>query len=377
MANYTKGMNSFGSNSTKSMNAFGNSRTGFACKTTESADDSERVTAKLEEITDMTEADTDIPEEDNTKVQHKHKESLFSKLYSQKDALLDLYKTLHPEEENSNNVTEDAIEIVTLESFLLAKRYNDIAFKVKDRLMILVEHQSTINENMPLRMLLYVAGEYEKVLKGIEKAIYKQNLIKIPAPEFYVVYTGSRKWKANGAKSTDVTQHETMPPQILKLSDAFKGFYETPPLELNVKVITEAEEKSTLGGYFDFIKFIKQHAKNSRIKKEYVADYIKKYKGSKIFKVFLQNLGEEEVADMASIEYNEEEEKRVIAEEAREEGREEGERKGREEGREEGERKGREEAMIKIAKNLISLSYSTAEIVQITSLTEGQVDMLR
>lgn len=122
MANYTKGMNSFGGNSTKSMNAFGNSRTGSTCKTTESADDSERVTAKLEEITDMTEADTDIPEEDNTKVQHKHKESLFSKLYSQKDALLDLYKTLHPEEENSNNVTEDAIEIVTLESFFTGKK---------------------------------------------------------------------------------------------------------------------------------------------------------------------------------------------------------------------------------------------------------------
>ncbi len=37
-------------------------------------------------------------------------------------------------------------------------------------------------------------------------------------------------------------------------------------------------------------------------------------------KIFLQNLGEEEVADMANIEYNEEEEKRVITEEAREEG---------------------------------------------------------
>lgn len=73
-------------------------------------------------------------------------------------------------------------------------------------------------------------------------------------------------------------------------------------------------------------------------------------------KIFLQNLGEEEVADMANIEYNEEE-KRVIAEEAREEGS--------------------KAEKIKIAKTLISLSYPTAEIVQITSLTESQVDMLR
>ncbi len=59
---------------------------------------------------------------------------------------------------------------------------------------------------------------------------------------------------------------------------------------------------------------------------------------------------------MANIEYNEEE-KRVIAEEAREEGS--------------------KAEKIKIAKTLISLSYPTAEIVQITSLTESQVDMLR
>jgi len=34
---------------------------------------------------------------------------------------------------------------------------NDVSFTVGDRLIVLIEHQSTINENMPLRLLMYVA----------------------------------------------------------------------------------------------------------------------------------------------------------------------------------------------------------------------------
>jgi hypothetical protein len=34
---------------------------------------------------------------------------------------------------------------------------NDIAMLVDNRLVVLVEHQSTINENMPLRLLEYVS----------------------------------------------------------------------------------------------------------------------------------------------------------------------------------------------------------------------------
>ena len=33
-----------------------------------------------------------------------------------------------------------------------------------DRLIVLVEHQSTINENMPLRLLEYVSRIYEQIV---------------------------------------------------------------------------------------------------------------------------------------------------------------------------------------------------------------------
>jgi hypothetical protein len=44
---------------------------------------------------------------------------------------------------------------------------NDISFEIGDKLVVLIEHQSTINPNMPLRLLLYIGRVYEKIL-GVE-----------------------------------------------------------------------------------------------------------------------------------------------------------------------------------------------------------------
>jgi hypothetical protein len=41
---------------------------------------------------------------------------------------------------------------------------NDISFTIAGMLVVLVEHQSTINPNMPLRLLLYMARIYEKII---------------------------------------------------------------------------------------------------------------------------------------------------------------------------------------------------------------------
>jgi hypothetical protein len=48
------------------------------------------------------------------------------------------------------------LEFYDTESIVVKQLKNDVAFKTKDnRLIIMVEHQSTLNENMPLRFLLY------------------------------------------------------------------------------------------------------------------------------------------------------------------------------------------------------------------------------
>ena len=123
------------------------------------------------------------------KPNRKYKDSVFTTLFGSEESLLELYKVLHPED---TGVKLKDIEKITLENVLLIRRYNDAAMGVRDKLVILAEQQSTINPNMPVRLLLYIAEEYEKIIKqkGDYKPLYSRKLITLPAPEFYVIYTG-------------------------------------------------------------------------------------------------------------------------------------------------------------------------------------------
>ena len=81
----------------------------------------------------------------------------------------------------------------------------------------LYEHQASLNPNMPLRDLLYIARQYEKYVKG--KSLYADRRLKIPTPNFVVFYNG-----------TDVQPER----RILKLSDSFEKETDDPKLELKV-----------------------------------------------------------------------------------------------------------------------------------------------
>lgn len=96
---------------------------------------------------------------------------------------------------------------------------NDVSMLVNGRLIVMVEHQSTINENMPLRFLEYLVKLYNAMIPS--RARYQNKVYKIPTPEFYVFY--------NGLKSYPL---ETS----LYLSNSFLEKVEYPPLELTVKV---------------------------------------------------------------------------------------------------------------------------------------------
>ena len=69
---------------------------------------------------------------------------------------------------------------------------NDVSCMVENKIIFLIEHQSTVNENMPLRCLEYIGRVFEKILKMRDR--YARLLIKIPTPKFYVFYIGDEKW---------------------------------------------------------------------------------------------------------------------------------------------------------------------------------------
>ena len=104
---------------------------------------------------------------------------------------------------------------------------NDVSCLVDGKIIVLAEHQSTINENMPLRFLQYISRLYEKLQAPADR--YLRKLSKIPTPEFYVFYNGTEDYP------------ETT---VLKLFDAFITKPEHAPLELTVRVLNINTDKA-------------------------------------------------------------------------------------------------------------------------------------
>ena len=173
-----------------------------------------------------------------------YKDSVFCRLFSDEDKLRELYNALSGKEYTK----ETKVEIVTLENSIFGDLQNDVSFMIDGKFIVMVEHQSTVNPNMPLRMLGYISREYEKLLK--KQNLYSRRLIKVPTPELYVFY--------NGLEDQPVMQE-------LKLSDAFMGECDTISIEVVVKVININLDKGaellkkckTLQEYSRFIHMIR------------------------------------------------------------------------------------------------------------------------
>lgn len=144
------------------------------------------------------------------------KASAFTAFFSVPENAARLYSALDEGEE----VAPEDIFFTTLSGVLFMARKNDLAFTVKNRVLVIGEHQSTINANMPLRDAIYYGRTMEKLID--DTALYQSTLIKIPTPEFFVFYNGDAPFP----------QEKT-----LKLSDAYLEQTDSPMLELNVKVI--------------------------------------------------------------------------------------------------------------------------------------------
>ena len=142
----------------------------------------------------------------------KFKDTVLRMLFSDKEALLSLYNAVN----NSHYTDSGALEIVTLENAIYMGMKNDLAF-ILDMNLYLYEHQSTMNPNIPLRDLFYIAAEYQKLVD--KKSLYSSALQKIPNPHFIVFYNGS----------TPIDDCYTS-----RLSDAFYHATDNPSLELIV-----------------------------------------------------------------------------------------------------------------------------------------------
>lgn len=207
----------------------------------------------------------------------KIKDSVFTNLFQDKKYLLQLYRALHPED---CDVTEDEIADITIKHVLTDADYNDLGFSVGNRLMVLVESQSTWTTNIIIRALMYLIQTYHDYFKRTNQNLYGSKKVMIPKPELYMIYTGDRKNIPDG----------------ISLSNEF--FYgDRISIDAEVKVLYQENEKDIIGQYIIFSKVYNEQRKLYGNTKQSVTETIRICKSRNVLKEYLENK-EQEVVDI-------------------------------------------------------------------------------
>jgi len=280
-----------------------------------------------------------------------YKDSLFRSIFGTPDSALALYRAL--DGGPASSLRDDArIEINTLAESLWSGRNNDLSFIVDDSLVVIAEHQATINENLPYRMLRYACCLLDGIVVD-NKALYRRVPVPIPRLRFITLYNGLAEFPDR---------------KTLLLSNAFKhgAGYKGISLELKVEIFNVNEGRNhailescgDLKGYAFFVEcarraeaeFLALGKSRKEATRNAVRRAIKECKEAGFLLDFWARMSREDM-NMMVAEWDME-----MALEVREE---EGFERGREEGRSEGVAQGHRDIL-----DLITKGYTVEELAQ-------------
>ncbi len=233
-------------------------------------------------------------------VTSKFKDNVFCMLYRDKRNLLELYNALN----NSAYTNVDDLQVTTLNGGSYMKYKNDASFLLCMSLYMF-EQQSSKNPNMPLRFLHYVSDVFRELFSN--SMLHRRSMIKIPVPHFVTFYNELEKWVDKEGE--------------LKLSDMYEIPVDDPELELKVRVININEDVhilnkcKTLRDYMTFVNKVRfkmgaegddvrvavTEAMDECIEEDILVDFFEQHR--------------EEVVEVSIYDYDEEEVRRVLAEE--------------------------------------------------------------
>lgn len=280
------------------------------------------------------------------------KDSVFTYLFSQPEYAKQLYVALHPED---RDVSESDLKIVTLENVLSTGQYNDLGIQVRDKLILLVEAQSTFSVNIVLRMLMYLAETFKEYVEEHKLSLYAPKKVSIPCPELYMVYSGG--------------QEEV--PDVLRLSDLYKG---EGNIEVEVKVLREHHSGNILDQYLGFCEIsneqVRLHGRTQQAINETIRLCIKQgilapflgYRKKEVLDIMVSLFDQEKIWEI---------EKYNIALDAEQKGI----QRGRQEGLQEGLQKGMREERAALVKKLLK-QFSVVDVSGMTGIPESEIARL-
>ena len=194
----------------------------------------------------------------------------------------------------------DEIEINTLDGLFFSAVKNDISCVFRNRQLVLIEHQSTLNENMPLRMWFYLVELLKRKINPSTQ-VFDEPLIKFPAPHFFVIYNGLK----NAADQRE-----------MNLSDAFAG---SPNINLKVQFLNVnaghnrelIARSKALNNYCIFGDRVKYNRKQGMTLKEAIREAIDYCIREDVMAEYLR-VNFKEAMNMYWFEYNADEEREAI-----------------------------------------------------------------
>ena len=282
---------------------------------------------------------------DEDKPKRTYKDSVFRSRFSN---TIDL-SAIHTKITGIPTKPED-ITINTLKHVFFSLERNDLSYLVNKRFVVLCEEQSSLNRNMPLRMLVYITMLYRKMLK--RRDFFLASRVPLPVPEFYEFYCGT---KEQPLVST------------LRLSDSFpKDIPFAAPLELivtryNIGYNEDISKRSSLleykplRDYSFFVYDVRRRIGAGDVLKEAIQNSIEYCIEHDIMKNYLIE-NQKEVLDMYSLHWSEQASREAAMEDGRIE--------GRIEGRNEGRNEERRNAILTLITTLRELSISQPQVVE-------------
>ena len=269
---------------------------------------------------------TDVPN-----AARNYKDRIFRMVFREKKALLALYNAMN----ETDYENEDDLKVTTLESALYLEMKNDVSFVLYDELL-LYEHQSTKNPNLPLRNLFYVSDVYSELTKDL--FFYGSVPVQIPEPKFVVFYNGLENMQER---------------EVLKLSSLYAKKAEHISLELetlvlNVNVVYNKilmERCRQLSDYAQFVSEVRKRLSKKIPLSEAVNEAVEDCIQRGILAEFLSK-NRAEVIKVSIYEYDEEKVKRMFKEECMKLGMEQGKQLGIEQGKQIGIEQGIEQARV-------------------------------
>jgi hypothetical protein len=282
----------------------------------------------------------------------RHKDTVFKDIFGsekRKRYALSLYNALN----GTGYEDPDALEFNTLDNVLYLGMHNDVSFVIGDEQNVW-EHQSTLNPNMPLRVLKYVARLYENLIEKKEEDEYGKRLIMLPTPRAVVFYIGTED-------RPDI--------EIMRLSDSFSG---SGDVEVTVTAynINEGHNKElmerceALRGYSHMVARVRAHGDEGMSPEESINAALDDCIGGGIFEEYFVER-RAEVADIFMSEYDEERVREIAAKANY--------RWGHEDGFAEGHDTGFDEGLLAAVKGLVRrCGWSADEAMDVVDIPEDE-----